>query len=168
MLESLGVILAPLFAPLGFGTWGAASALLAGVIAKEVVISSIAMFNLASTESQIAASLTNPESMVFFASPSAALSFLVFCLLYCPCISTTAVLGKEIGKKWTAFAVVLQFIVAYIVTLFIYNIARAVEDFGLWPVLGILAGLLLIAGCVFKLISTIKKPRACRGCKGCK
>lgn len=168
MLESLGVILAPLFAPLGFGTWGAASALLAGVIAKEVVISSIAMFNLASTESQIAASLTNPESMVFFASPSAALSFLVFCLLYCPCISTTAVLGKEIGKKWTAFAVVSQFIVAYIATLFIYNVARAVEGFGLWPVLGILAGLLLIAGCVFKLISTIKKPRACRGCKGCK
>lgn len=168
MLESLGVILAPLFAPLGFGTWGAASALLAGVIAKEVVISSIAMFNFASTESQIAASLTNPESMVFFASPSAALSFLVFCLLYCPCISTTAVLGKEIGKKWTAFAVVSQFIVAYIVTLFIYNVARAVESFGLWPVLGILAGLLLIAGCIFKLISTIKKPRACRGCKGCK
>ena len=168
MLESLGKILAPVFAPLGFGSWGAASALVAGFIAKEVIISSISMFNLVSNSGDIASSLSDPQSMVFFASPAAALSFLVFCLLYCPCISSTAVLGQEIGKKWTAFAVVVQFCLAYLTTLFVYNLALAVEKFGFWPVAGVIAVFVVILISIFKIIGAIKKPRACRGCKGCK
>ena len=168
MLESLGKFLAPVFAPLGFGSWGAASALVAGFIAKEVIISSISMFNLVSNSGDIASSLSDPQRMVFFASPAAALSFLVFCLLYCPCISSTAVLGQEIGKKWTAFAVVVQFCLAYLTTLFVYNLALAVEKFGFWPVAGVIAVFVVILISIFKIIGAIKKPRACRGCKGCK
>lgn len=168
MLESLGVVLAPIFVPLGFGAWGAASALVAGVVAKEVIISSIAMFNVATIQNGIASSLTNPESMVFFASPVAAFSFLVFCLLYCPCISTTAVLSKEIGKKWTAFAVVSQFIVAYLVTLLLYNIALAITDYGFLTVFLFILIFVIVLLSTIKIVSMLKKPRSCRGCKGCK
>ena len=168
MLESLGKILAPIFSPLGFGTWGVASALIAGIVAKEVIISSIAMFNLASNMSDISASIINPASVVFFASPSVALSFLVFCLLYCPCLSSMAVLKQEIGRKWTFFAVIVQFCLAYLSTLFVYNFALAFEKFGLARVLLFLLLLVLIVVCVLKIISLFKKSRSCRGCNKCK
>lgn len=168
MLESLGKILAPVFIPLGFGSWGVASALIAGIVAKEVIISSIAMFNLASNMSDISASIINPASVVFFASPSVALSFLVFCLLYCPCLSSMAVLKQEIGRKWTFFAVIVQFCLAYLSTLFVYNFALAFEKFGLARVLLFLLLLVLIVICVLKIISLFKKSRSCRGCNKCK
>ena len=168
MLESLGKFLAPIFIPLGFGSWGVASALIAGIVAKEVIISSIAMFNLASNMSDISASLVNPASIVFFASPSVALSFLVFCLLYCPCLSSMAVLKQEIGRKWTFFAVIVQFCLAYLTTLFVYNLALAFEKFGFVKVLLFLLLLILIVICILKVVSLFKKSRSCRGCNKCK
>ena len=168
ILESLGKILAPIFIPLGFGSWGVASALIAGVVAKEVVISSIAMFNLASNMSEISLSLSNPESVVFFATPSVALSFLVFCLLYCPCLSSMAVLKQEIGRKWTFFAVMVQFCLAYLTTLFVYNVALAFEKFGGTKVVLFLLLFVLIIICVIKIISLFRKSRSCRGCNRCK
>ncbi len=168
MLESLGKFLAPIFIPLGFGSWGVASALIAGIVAKEVIISSIAMFNLASNMSDISASLVNPASVVFFASPSVALSFLVFCLLYCPCLSSMAVLKQEIGRKWTFFAVIVQFCLAYLTTLFVYNLALAFEKFGFAKVLLFLLLLILIVICILKVVSLFKKSRSCRGCNKCK
>lgn len=168
MLESLGKILAPIFIPLGFGSWGVASALIAGVVAKEVVISSIAMFNLASNMGEISLSLSNPESVVFFATPSVALSFLVFCLLYCPCLSSMAVLKQEIGRKWTFFAVIVQFCLAYLTTLFVYNVALAFEKFGGTKVVLFLLLFVLIIICVIKIISLFRKSRSCRGCNRCK
>ncbi len=168
MLESLGKILAPIFVPLGFGSWGVASALIAGVVAKEVVISSIAMFNFASNMSEISLSLSNPESVVFFATPSVALSFLVFCLLYCPCLSSMAVLKQEIGRKWTFFAVIVQFCLAYLTTLFVYNVALAFEKFGGTKVVLFLLLFVLIIICVIKIISLFRKSKSCRGCNRCK
>lgn len=168
MLESLGKILAPIFVPLGFGSWGVASALIAGVVAKEVVISSIAMFNFASNMSEISLSLSNPESVVFFATPSVALSFLVFCLLYCPCLSSMAVLKQEIGRKWTFFAVMVQFCLAYLTTLFVYNVALAFEKFGGTKVVLFLLLFVLIIICVIKIISLFRKSKSCRGCNRCK
>ncbi len=168
MLESLGKILAPIFVPLGFGSWGIASALIAGVVAKEVVISSIAMFNLASNMGEISLSLSNPESVVFFATPSVALSFLVFCLLYCPCLSSMAVLKQEIGRKWTFFAVIVQFCLAYLTTLFVYNVALTFEKFGGTKVVLFLLLFVLIIICVIKIISLFRKSRSCRGCNRCK
>lgn len=168
MLEGIGKVISPIFIPLGFGNWGAASAIVAGVIAKEVIVSSIAMFNGVSGESAIGASLKEPSSMVYFPSLASVLSFLVFSLLYCPCISTTAVLGKEIGKKWTFFGVIIQFIIGYLTALFTFNVCRAVEKFGLLATLAVLAGFCAIVLAIVKIISSIKKPRSCRGCKGCK
>lgn len=167
MLESLGVLIAPIFTPLGFGSWGISSALIAGFIAKEVIISSIAMFNNASS-TQIGASLFNPASVVFFSSSASVVSFLVFCLLYCPCISSVAVLQKEIGKKWTAFSVAVQFAIAYICSLTVYHFALAFAQYGFWVVFALVIAFIVVLLCIFKLVCAIKKPRTCHGCKGCK
>lgn len=167
MLEGIGGLLAPIFVPLGFGNWGAASALVAGVIAKEIIVSSIAMFNGVGEEG-IGASLHNSASMIYFATPASAASFLVFSLLYLPCVSTMAVLGKEIGWKWTTVGIILQFVIAYIVTLFIYNVLGAILNYGFLPVLGVILAFIVIMLAIFKIVSAIKKPRKCSGCGNCK
>lgn len=170
MLEDLGTILAPLFVPLGFGSWGPVSALIAGLIAKEVILSSIALFNnVEGGQAQLALSLSDPSSAVYFSSASSVLSYLVFCLLYFPCLSSVGVLGKEIGKKWTIFGCISQFVVAYFVAMAFYNFGLIVSLFGWWRVY---LGMAIIFAIVFALITVIKrcrlKGRQCDKCKkGC-
>ena len=170
MLEDLGAILAPLFVPLGFGSWGPVSALIAGLIAKEVILSSIAMFNnVEGGQTQLALSLSDPSSAVYFSSASSVLSYLVFCLLYFPCLSSVGVLGKEIGKRWTIFGCVCQFVVAYFVAMAFYNFAVLISLFGWWKSC---LGFVAIFAIVFALIAVIKrcrlKGRQCDKCKkGC-
>ena len=82
MLECIGTVLAPIFIPLGFGNWGSVSALLSGLIAKETVVSSIAIFNnVTSNSASLQSSLYNPASPVFFTQLSA-ISFLIFCGIF--------------------------------------------------------------------------------------
>lgn len=170
ILESLGAILAPVFAPLGFGSWGPVSALIAGLIAKEVILSSIALFNnVEGGQTQLALSLSDPSSAVYFSSASSVLSYLVFCLLYFPCLSSVGVLGKEIGKKWTIFGCLTQFVVAYFIAMAFYNFAVLISLFGWWRVC---LGFVAIFAIVFALIAVIKrcrkKEKQCDKCKkGC-
>ena len=170
ILESLGAILAPVFAPLGFGSWGPVSALIAGLIAKEVILSSIALFNnVEGGQTQLALSLSDPSSAVYFSSASSVLSYLVFCLLYFPCLSSVGILGKEIGKKWTIFGCLTQFVVAYFIAMAFYNFAVLISLFGWWRVC---LGFVAIFAIVFALIAVIKrcrlKGRQCDKCKkGC-
>lgn len=166
MLESFGKILAPIFAPLGFGNWAIVAALLAGVVAKEVVVSSIAMFNGidAGNTNLISQSIFLSTSVVCFASKASVVSFLVFCLLYVPCLSSMAMLWQEIGKKWTFFAIFVQFCVAYVTSFVIYNIAFAIEIFGFGPVLCLICGV----GCVaFAVLCVVKKFKLKKGCSNC-
>lgn len=167
MLEGFGKVLAPIFIPLGFGNWGAASALVAGVIAKEIIISSIAMFNGVGNGGDIGASLKNPDSMIFFASPSSAISYLVFSLLYLPCISTMAVLGKEIGKKWTFVGCLIQFVIGYLTALFVYNVWGACERFGALATLGVIAAAVAVVAAIIKVASVIKSKKMCKNCSKC-
>ncbi len=176
MLESLGKILSPIFIPLGFGSWGLVSALIAGLIAKEVIVSSIAMFNHVdeATGGDIQASIKDPTSAVFFTSPAAVLSYLVFSLLYFPCLATTSVLSKEIGKKWTFIGIVIEFFVAYFVAMIVYNIARAIEVFGFAKVfVAFIIAVIIICAIVF-LVKFLKKGKGCpyknkcsKNCKKC-
>lgn len=163
MLQTFGKIIAPIFIPLGFGNWGLSSALIAGLIAKEVIVSSIAMFNGVSdgSVSEIGASLKNPAMAVFFTSKSAVLSYLVFCLLYFPCLATASVLGKEIGKKWLFIGLLSEFIIAYITSFIVYRISLAVETFGGFIVLVFLAVLAIIIASCF-LITKRCKSGGCR------
>ena len=169
MLKAIGTIIAPIFVPLGFGNWGAASALVAGLAAKEIIVSSIAMFNGVdvlgdSMKSQTMRSITSPLSVVFF-TPASALSFMVFCLLYSPCLATISVFKKEIGGKWTAISVALQFAIAYILALLTYNIYRLVEGLGAVNSIFIFLGLGLIIICSCYLYFKFKKRNFCSYCK---
>lgn len=171
MLETFGKILAPIFSPLGFGSWGLVSALIAGIVAKEVVLSSIAMFNQVETMQMLQASILTSTSVVYFASGSSIVSYLVFCLLYIPCISTFSVLWKEIGPKWTCIGVVIEFCVAYITAFIVYTIGRCIEFFGFWyTFLTILTIILIICSLIF-IIKRVKAKRTCPykdRCKKCK
>ena len=88
ILAMLGKRIAPVFAPLGFGDWRAACALLAGLSAKEAVVSTLAVL----TGGSLAAVFT----------PLSALPFLVFTLLYMPCVAALSALGREMGNRLEA------------------------------------------------------------------
>lgn len=168
MLEVLGRFLAPVFAPLGFNNWALVSALIAGLVAKEVIVSSIAMFNnVDGGNTFIGESLKNPASVIFFVTPSMVISYLVFCLLYFPCLATASVLRKEIGRKWTFIGIVLQLMVAYAVTFIIYNIARLCENFGAVKVLLILLVAASILVSIIIIINKIRHKNICAFCRKC-
>ena len=90
----------PLLTPLGFGTWQAAVALLTGLVAKEAVVSSMSLFygfSLGASGSVVASALSGT-----FATPVAAYAFLVFVLLYVPCVAAVSTLYREMNSlKWT-------------------------------------------------------------------
>lgn len=168
MLQTIGKFIAPIFAPLGFDNWAVVSALLAGLVAKEVVVSSIAMFNGidSSATRLISESLLLPTSVVYFASKASVLSFLVFSLLYVPCIASVSMLIQEVGKKWTIIGVLIELVTAYIVSFLIFNIAFAIEIFGWSAVLVLLAIIFILISLVFiyKFIKRKKCPYNCENC----
>ena len=177
MLEVLGAIFAPIFAPLGFNNWGAVSALIAGIVAKEIVVSSIAIFNgiskagadlnLDEQTNQIGASLTNPASAVYF-TPASALSYMSFCLLYTPCLATMAVLKKEIGLKWTLISIFSQVIVAYIVAFLVYNCYLLLENFGFIEMLLVFISIFVILISLICVCSHLFQKNKCKKCGLCK
>lgn len=126
ILKQIGVWLAPIFSPLGFGQWGAVVCLICGVVAKEIIVGTMGMINNITDE--ISSNLLISESLLLSTSalslnPCSALSFLVFSLLYMPCISTIGVMKKEIGVKWTFIAIVIQLLLAYLLSFVTYKIA---------------------------------------------
>ena len=110
-LAILGGLLAPLFIPLGFGTWQATSSLVVGFLAKELVASS--MLIICGAEIGILNLFT----------PLQAFSFLVFSLLYIPCLSTVGVMYQETKSiKTTLLMISFGLIVAYVVSLIVYQL----------------------------------------------
>lgn len=170
ILQVLGKIISPIFIPLGFGSWGPTSALFAGLIAKEIIVSSIAMFNGVKGENLyegVAGTITNPNSAVCF-TPASAVSYMVFCLLYSPCVATLGVLKKEVGKKWLLISMLVQFVVSYLVSLFVYNAVNIILNKGIIFLLFfvILLSLLIYAGLIISKF--FSKKHKCGLCKGCK
>ena len=170
MLASIGSFLAPVFVPLGFGNWGAVSALVAGLIAKEVIVSSIAMFNGVnvsgdSLKSQTMRSILDPLAVVSF-TPASALSFMIFCLLYSPCLATISVFKKEIGTKWTVISIVVQLMIAYLISFFVFNLYKLIELIGVGNGIAVLIAIVAISISVIALIGRLKKKRKCNGCCG--
>ena len=121
---ALGRWLTPFFAPIGLGFWQIAVAVIAGISAKEVVVSSCAvLFGIVNASS--------PEGMSAFASALQNIGFgslnafclMVFCLLYIPCAAALAAVRKESGSwAWMAFTAVFQLAVAWLVTFAVYRI----------------------------------------------
>lgn len=117
-LHSIGSFFAILVTPLGFGTWQAGATLIPGFLAKEVIVSSMAII-YASDES----GLVNIIQHQF--TPLSAYAFMIFILLYIPCLSTVATIRKETYSiKWTVFAVAYPLITAYVLTLVFYQIGH--------------------------------------------
>ena len=172
MLQILGEFLAPAFAPLGFENWGAVAALIAGIVAKEVIVSSIAIFNGVSAfgdtaNSLIANSVRDTSSAVYFTSASA-LSFLSFALLYSPCLATMAVMKKEIGLKWTLIGIAIQLCVAYVIAFIVFNVYKLMAIVGVWNVCFIVIAILAVLISVFRLVSYLKMKNKCKLCGACK
>lgn len=115
-MHMIGQGFANLIAPLGFGSWQAGATLIPGFLAKEVIISSMAIL-YSSSES----GLTQVIQQQF--TPLSAYAFMIFILLYVPCISTVATIRKETSSwKWTLLAVVYPIATAYILTLSLIHI----------------------------------------------
>lgn len=118
LLADLGRMAAPLFAPLGFGDWRAVSAILSGLTAKEAVVSTLTvMLGVSAGRMDFAKSL----SSVF--PPASAISFLVFCLLYTPCIAALAAVRKELGGlRWVLAMASFQCSFAWILSFLFFRV----------------------------------------------
>ena len=120
VLAQIGGLAAPVFAPMGFGTWQAAVALLTGLIAKEAVVSSMSLFYGFSLTDYAAAGAAMSATF----SPAAALAFLAFCALYTPCVAAIATIRREMNSRsWTALALIWQLGVAWLASYAVYQIA---------------------------------------------
>ena len=116
MLGSIGKLIAPIFAPLGFADWRAASALITGFSAKEAVVSTLSILTGSSLE-------TLPAVLSGMFSPLSAISFLVFTLLYTPCVAAVGAMNQELGKRRSTLGVVLaQCAVAWLAAFLVYTI----------------------------------------------
>lgn len=119
MLAYIGRAVAPIFGPLGFGDWRAATALLTGLTAKEAVVSTFAILTGASDSTALMGALSG------MFSPLAAFSFLVFTLLYMPCVAAMAAMRRELGSTGSALlAMLYQTSFAWIVAYIVYHVGR--------------------------------------------
>jgi len=112
IFETLGSLIAPIFAPLGFGEWRAVTALLSGIVAKEASLA--ALESLGGVHSVFSGEY----------SVISALSFMIFTLLYIPCLAACASIRKEVGGKLMFFSAVFQFGVAYVASLMTFQMGR--------------------------------------------
>ena len=132
LFAALARLLAPIFAPLGFGDWHTSSALVVGFVAKEAVITSWAQTYAAADPT---AGLPPHELQAhivgaFQASSAGAVTaavwaFLIFLLAYTPCVATVAAQKREIGARWTAFGIGMQLGVAWLLAFAVFQIAPA-------------------------------------------
>ena len=114
LLAMIGQLLAPLFRPLGFADWRCTTALISGFIAKESVVSTLQI-------------LLGGAAVTTLLSTKAALSFLVFTLLYTPCVAAIAAIRREVGSAWRAAAICLsQCCVAWLCAFAVYGLIRLV------------------------------------------
>ena len=121
MLGTIAGAVAPVFAPLGFGNAEASTAILTGVMAKESVVSTLAV--LAGVDSESAAMVTAMRSV--FPSTLAACSFLTFILLYMPCVAAFAAMKREMESgKWAVCGVAAQTALAWVIALIVYQGGR--------------------------------------------
>lgn len=112
-----------IFAPLGLNNWGIVASLIVGIMAKEMVVSTMSIINKTAnaTNFNTTLGLSLLGGSVISFSPTTAIVMMVFSLLYAPCISTLAVMKKEIGLKWTLFAFAVQFAFSYFVCFILYQ-----------------------------------------------
>lgn len=110
ILAGIAGVIAPVFAPLGFGDWRISTALITGFIAKESVVSTLSILFGTTT------------ALTSLISTKAAAALLVFCLLYTPCIAAIASIRRELGQKWAIGVVILQCAIAWVCAFAMYHL----------------------------------------------
>ena len=110
ILAGIAGVIAPVFAPLGFGDWRISTALITGFIAKESVVSTLSILFGTTT------------ALTSLISTKAAAALLVFCLLYTPCIAASASIRRELGQKWAIGVVILQCAIAWVCAFAMYHL----------------------------------------------
>jgi ferrous iron transport protein B len=157
-LASLGHIIAPIFAPLGFGDWRAGVSILTGITAKEVVISTMEILY-----GNLDAAL--PETF----TTVTAYGFLVFSALYTPCIAALSTMKKEYGNKMMMISATYQFAVAWIAAFIVKILGSLIfEGASISSLIELVIGglILFIAGLI--LYKNMKsKSNGCSSCSGC-
>ena len=109
MLAAVAGVIAPIFAPLGFGDWRISTALISGFMAKESVVSTLGV-------------LFGTSSISSVLTPLSAASLLAFCLLYTPCVAAITSVKRELGTMWAIWVVIFQCVVAWIVAFIVHTI----------------------------------------------
>ena len=123
LLGQIGSVIAPIFAPLGFGTWQAAVAIISGLAAKEVVVATFGTLSGISGDDN--EGITRIVQDTF--TPLSAYSFMAFTLLYVPCIGTIGAIKQETnGYRWALIMCAITITTAYIVSFLIYNVGLLV------------------------------------------
>ena len=110
ILAGIAGVIAPVFAPLGFGDWRISTALITGFIAKESVVSTLSILFGTTT------------ALTALISTKAAAALLVFCLLYTPCVAAIASIRRELGQKWAIGVVILQCAIAWVCAFAMYHL----------------------------------------------
>ncbi|HSH36950.1 ferrous iron transport protein B [Schnuerera sp.] len=122
ILGKIGMIIAPIFKPAGFGTWQASVGLFAGIAAKEAVIATLGMVYAGVSEGT---ALVTAIQQVF--TPLTAVSFMAMTLLYTPCAATIGTIKKETNSnKWAIFTAVYTFAIGWLVAVLIFQIGRLI------------------------------------------
>ena len=122
LLAAIGGIIAPLFAPLGFGEWQPVAASLSGFTAKEAIVSTMGVLANVAGDVEDAANVA-PGVSLWFPSAIAAFSFLMFNLLDSPCLAAIATMAQQLqSRKWFWFAIIFQNVFAYVLSLIVYQL----------------------------------------------
>ena len=149
LMAMIGGVIAPLFAPLGFGEWQPVAASISGFTAKEAIVSTMGVLANVSGDTEDAVNVAAGVAS-WFPSSIAAFSFLMFNLLDSPCLAAIATMAQQMqSRKWFWFAILFQNIFAYIVCLCVYQIGSFVAG-GAFGV-GTAVGFILLIGILFML-----------------
>ncbi len=139
ILAYIGGFLAPVFAPLGFGTWQPVAASLSGFTAKEAIVSTMGVLaNVAGDTEDVLSVATS--IVTWFPTALAAFTFLIFNLLDSPCLAAIATMAQQLqSRKWFWFAVIFQNLFAWFTCLAIFQIGSLVMGgaFGFWSAVAI-------------------------------
>ena len=156
-LAYLGKLIAPLFAPLGFGDWRASVSILTGLGAKEIVISTMEV---------LYGNLDKVLPTVF--TGVTAYGFLVFSALYTPCIAALATMRKEYGNKMMFTSLIYQFVLAWIGAFIVRIIGGAIFSHSPASLTEfVIAGIILLASTIILLRMFNKKSSGCSSCSSC-
>ena len=151
IMAILGGILAPIFAPLGFGKWQPVAASISGFSAKESIVSTMGVLANVAGDDAEDTMIVGAAIKAWFPTAVAAFSFLLFNLLDSPCLAAISTMAHEMqSRKWFWFAIIFQNVFAYVVTLCVYQIGLVVTGTGAFGV-GTVVALILVAILLFLL-----------------